>query len=494
MLNTLIAAVSRIVLQQRDQTCRWLICGYFLVLLSIIPFNLLAFDTYYYWDWSRHPDLSYYDGPPLIAYIIRFMVFLTGHAVYGLTLISILFIALTSRILYKTARLLLNEKTSYLVTFFWLVSPIVTQDLLIQVTYDTPMTFFWACSLYYALSFIKTNQNHTLYFLGISLGFLLLSKYTGIVLIGGLFIFMLFSSYYRLFKNPHFYAAMLLTTVLFLPVIYWNIQHDWLSFNYQMHTHQTDPSHQGWWLAIQTFMTKILPVLNLTLLPPFIILKYRKSALADNSLRFLVVISWWFLGFYILMSTMVNLRNAWLTQYTLTGVLLVGWLMQYFFDEDKSLLLKKRYEKMLKGFIALNALISFLILMNACIHFVPSKNFTYYQLIQRFNQEYPDQLSTVFTSGWMEARMLFFLKDKPIIYTISCHQNQNSYQLWSEEIQANIQQGYLKSILSINTFDNQTCLQQYFQHCERQSTSVISGRSLYVYRCVGPKQKMTSSN
>lgn len=476
----------------RPQILRWLIWSYFLLLCLIIPFNLLAFDTYYYWDWSRHLDLSYYDGPPLIAYIIRVMVFLTGHALYGLTMTSILFTALTARMLYKTAALFLNEKISYLVTLLWLVSPIVTQDLLIQVTYDTPMTFFWACSLYFALSYIKTNIDQTLYCLGISLGFLLLSKYTGIVLIGGLFIFMLCSPYSRLFKNPHFYGAIFLTALLFSPVIYWNMQHDWLSFNYQMHTHQSEVSHQGWLLGTRTFVTKILPVLNFMLLPPFIILKYRRMALSESSLRFLVVISLSFLGFYILLSTMVNLRNAWLAQYVLTGALLVGWLMQYFFDDAQPARYKKRYEKMLNGLIVLNGFISLLFLLNACIHFYPSKNFIYYKLIQQLNKEYPEQPSVVFTSGWLEARILFFLKGKPLIYTLSCYRNQNAYQLWSEAIKKNIRSGRLKSILSINIFDNQTCLQHYFERCERQPTSSISGRELYVYRCVEPKQKIDS--
>ncbi len=44
---------------------------YFTILLGLAPINLLSLDTYYYWEWSRHLALSYYDGSPMIAYFIK---------------------------------------------------------------------------------------------------------------------------------------------------------------------------------------------------------------------------------------------------------------------------------------------------------------------------------------------------------------------------------------------------------------------------------------
>ncbi len=48
-------------------------------------------DEAYYWDWSRHLSLSYYDGPPLMAYLIRISTFLLGGATaFSVKLTSVL--------------------------------------------------------------------------------------------------------------------------------------------------------------------------------------------------------------------------------------------------------------------------------------------------------------------------------------------------------------------------------------------------------------------
>lgn len=479
-----------------SQGLKRFICCYFLFVCVIAPFNLLAFDSYYYWDWSRHLALSYYDGPPLIAYIIRLVTIFSGHNLYGLTFISVVFTALTARVLFKTAALFLSEKACYLSTTLWLTSPLVVQDGLIQVTYDTPMTFFWASSLYYAISYLKKNSNDKLYYLGASLGFLLLSKYTGIVLIVCLLFFIVFTRYIRLFKNIHFYGAIGLIALIFSPVLIWNMQHDWISFHYQMHTHRAQPQHQGLWRLTTTFLTIILPALNLMILPPFLILKRSFSSRLNDTIRLLMVISLGFLGFYLLLSIVANLRLTWLSQYLLSTSLLVGWLLQSLFhqqttaDASPSLITWLRlsphhiirFKKLMYGFLGMNTLISVIIMLNTCLHFYPSRNYIYYKLIQQFNIDYPQQPGLVFTSGWLEARILFFLKDKPMIDTLPCDQEQNAYQFWRVSHSA-VQMVGLKNILFIDTIDQKKCLSHYFKHCQRQKTTAVFGRNLYVYRC-----------
>lgn len=77
---------------------------YFTTLLLLAPINILSLDTYYYWDWSRHLALSYYDGSPMIAYFIRFATSLFGNNLFALSFIGITCIAFTSGIIYKSAR------------------------------------------------------------------------------------------------------------------------------------------------------------------------------------------------------------------------------------------------------------------------------------------------------------------------------------------------------------------------------------------------------
>ena len=58
-------------------------------------------DEAYYWHWSRHLELSYFDGPPLIAYLIKLFVSLFGVHTWSIKLVSAssFYSALTSYII-----------------------------------------------------------------------------------------------------------------------------------------------------------------------------------------------------------------------------------------------------------------------------------------------------------------------------------------------------------------------------------------------------------
>ncbi|RJT42213.1 glycosyltransferase family 39 protein, partial [Legionella taurinensis] len=162
---------------------------------------------------------SYYDGSPMIAYFIRIATLLFGDTLFALNLVTIVSTALTSFIIYKTARLCLNKEASYVTVLIWLFSPLVTLDLINQTTYDTPLTLFWALTLYFTIRYIQFNRNQDLYYIGLSIGLMLLSKYSGIVLVLALLIFLVATPYRRLFKSRHFYLALTLAIIVFSPVI-----------------------------------------------------------------------------------------------------------------------------------------------------------------------------------------------------------------------------------------------------------------------------------
>ena len=63
---------------------------YFGILLLIAPISLLSFDSYYYWEWSRHLALSYFDGSPMIAYFIKLATVLFGDTLFALNIVGII--------------------------------------------------------------------------------------------------------------------------------------------------------------------------------------------------------------------------------------------------------------------------------------------------------------------------------------------------------------------------------------------------------------------
>ena len=240
---------------------------YFAFLLLVSFYNLLSYDTYYYWEWSRHLDFGYYDGSPLIAYFIKASTLLFGDTLFALSLVGVVSSAITSLIIYKTANLFLSKEASGIALLLWLFSPLVTLDLINQTTYDTPLTIFWALTLYFAAKYIISNQMKYLYFLGVSIGLMMLSKYSGAVLVLALVVFLLTTKYRYLFKSVHLYLAMLLAFALFSPVIIWNQQHDWQSFLYQLTTHQLKKNINPFVSLIKSFAFVFLPSLNFMLIP-----------------------------------------------------------------------------------------------------------------------------------------------------------------------------------------------------------------------------------
>ncbi|AOW52048.1 TPA: dolichol monophosphate mannose synthase [Legionella pneumophila subsp. pneumophila] len=423
---------------------------YFLLILLIAPIHLLGLDSYYYWDWSRHLALSYYDGSPMIAYFIHIATLLFGDTLFALNLVTIVSTALTSFIIYKTARLCLNKEASYVTVLIWLFSPLVTLDLINQTTYDTPLTLFWALTLYFTIRYIQFNRNQDLYYIGLSIGLMLLSKYSGIVLVLALLVFLVATPYRRLFKSRHFYLALTLAIIVFSPVILWNAQHDWVSIRYQLSTHQSQNTHHAMGGILHAFFNFFLPAINFLFIPPALYLS--KGTPRKSPVFYLcLIISVTFVLFYLFVAGKAMIRGYWLSQYIITASLLAGYCYQEWAYRNSTYLL-----------IVFYVLTSGIILMNntTLFSFGYSKKLAYYQSIQQINQSNDKLPSIAITPGWFEARMLFFLKNKPTIFTFDCGSMQNQYRYWSPNLNT------LGEVLYIDTFDRLSCVKKYFAQCQ----------------------------
>ncbi len=478
-----------------------IIIFYFSFLLLLAPFNLLSFDTYYYWEWSRHLDISYYDGSPMIAYFIKLSTLFFGDTLFALSLVGIVSAALTSWLIYKTALFFLSKEASYIAMLLWLFSPLMTIDILKQTTYDTPLALFWALTLYFAVRFIKSNNMKDLYWVGASIGLMMLSKYSGVVLVLSLLIFLLTTPYRYLFKTLHFYLVLLLAMVIFSPVIIWNEQHAWQSFVYQLTTHTLKDSVNPMIRAIKSFFGIFLPSLNFMLITPFLYqLTHGRTAMQSSELsqssdkfipkvakkamiiRLCMVICITFLGFYLFTATKATIRAFWLTPYLISCALLGGFCFQAGYLRKSTFLL-----------IAIYGIVSFGILINNTYYYclITPKKLVYYRMMQQFNASYPLLPKTILTANWSEARVLFFLKNKPYVYTLGCDSLENQYALWSTDIVQKIKNNTLKEAVYIDLYNRVDCAEKYFDQCVRLPLPSASYRkeniAIYAYKCTNFK-------
>ncbi len=458
--------------------------SYFALLLLLAPINLLSFDTFYYWEWSRHLDIGYYDGSPMIAYMIKLSTLLFGHTLFALSFIGVASAALTSWIIYKTARLFLSKEASGIAMALWLFSPWTTLDIIKQTTYDTPLTIFWALTLYFAAQFITSNKIKYLYMLGGSIGLMMLSKYSGAVLVLALFLFLLTTKYRYLFKSPHLYLAILLAVVIFSPVIIWNQQHDWQSFLYQLTTHKLEKTINPLLGIIKSFFYAFLPSLNFMLIPPFLcwLNQYgnydgEKAAIVRLCRRVCTTL----ICFYLLAASLATVKNAWLATYLISSALLGGYCFEKLHLRKLTYLLIGGYLVASLGIVANSTL----------LHFTTPKKLIYYRLLQQFNAKYPQLPKTVFARGWLDARMLFFLKDHPSIYTVDCGFPQNQYALWSEDIVKKMKTKSLKEALFITPTEQPNCIEKYFDHCVKLTPQIDASKKIrygiYAYICTNSK-------
>jgi len=117
--------------------------GFLLVLLALTPVYLAlaavvppADDELYYWCWAEQLQLSYYDHPPMTAYLIRAATELFGDHLWAVRLPAV---ASSLTVLAVIGWLTRPRRLLPLVAF----TPLFTFGAVL-VTPDTPLLMFWA--------------------------------------------------------------------------------------------------------------------------------------------------------------------------------------------------------------------------------------------------------------------------------------------------------------------------------------------------------------
>lgn len=211
---------------------------FLILLISVVFFRLfyiqslsLCPDEAYYWCWSQNLSLSYYDHPPMVAYLIFFFTWLGENSEFFVRLSSVLVSFALTIFAYLIGRdIFKSEKVGFFSALLLNIIPGFSIAGII-ITPDIPLLFFWTLTFYFLYRLVKKDNKRLWYPLGISLGLGLLSKYNMILFLPCLLIFLLLSKENRKwfrYKEP--YLALLIAFLIFLPVIIWNYDHGWVSF------------------------------------------------------------------------------------------------------------------------------------------------------------------------------------------------------------------------------------------------------------------------
>ncbi len=202
--------------------------GYAWLNIGILP------DEAYYWVWSQRLQWGYFDHPPLIAWLIRPFTALFGDGAAIIRLPAVITWLLSCGLAWLLAlRIYGKQRAGALAVLVWSSLPIVQAGFHI-VTPDIPLVLFAWLSYYFSWQAVTLRSTKRWMVAGVWSGLALLGKYPAILLLGTVFIALLLSRDGRrelASRGPWLAAGIAI--LLFSPVLFWNYQHDWVSFAFQ---------------------------------------------------------------------------------------------------------------------------------------------------------------------------------------------------------------------------------------------------------------------
>ena len=215
-----------------------------IILLSTVFRGFLAAttefgnDEVYYVLYAMFPALSHFDHPPMTGIFIQlFSLDLLLRSEFFIRLGAIVSSALSTLIIYFIGKNAHNERAGYFAALLYTASVYASVIAGTFILPDAPQMIFWMLSLLFLQKSILRDPKEkvtTTYMLaaGITIGLGMLSKYTSAFLWAGAFLYILFYNR-KWFTSWALWVAGIFTILIFLPVVFWNINNDFISFTFQ---------------------------------------------------------------------------------------------------------------------------------------------------------------------------------------------------------------------------------------------------------------------
>lgn len=430
-------------------------------------------DEAYYWVWSHHLQASYYDHPPMIAYMMHLTNYIS-QSQWGVRLTNIFCMSFTAFYIFKLTKLISDEKTA-LNSILIFASIILVNAGYIIATPDSPLMLFWSMSLYYAYRAIFIGSKSDFILTGIAVGLMMLSKYASILFVAGLLIFLLIKRR-DIFKNPYFYAAIVIATILVSPVLWWNYQNDWISFKFQWNHGKTNnfTIHPLILLDFILGQFAIFSPVFAAILFWFILKK--RLYFKDDKLFYLVTSTLTILLFFAYKDLYKNMELDWVAPAYIGGTVLVA------------IIISKN--KLIKTFkIGLIVALIFTILGRIGLMFflpyVQNRMYGNKQAVRAL-ESYAKKGDHFYGSDLeMAACLKFYLPHHPITQ-VATPSKYSQYNMWQKK-------GYLKNGLVLSMSPEEYYLHQEYKHVKLLKTltfvrGIHGKKHFYIYRVTSPKQ------
>ncbi len=204
-----------------------------LLRLIVAPHVGLGVDEAHYVLYGHFLDLSYFDHPPLVGWSEYLFTSMFGFNEFGARVPAIFIGIIASFNIY---RLLLHVTHNDRLALFGVValnSVFMFNALFLMLMPETLLFLLAIPIIFTVIEVERYNRLKDWLFLGLLLGLAGLAKYTAILFVVAVIVYLAFKRHLRLILQPGIIVALLIALAMIAPVIIWNMQHEWISFAFQ---------------------------------------------------------------------------------------------------------------------------------------------------------------------------------------------------------------------------------------------------------------------
>ncbi|RYE11381.1 MAG: hypothetical protein EOP22_00545 [Hyphomicrobiales bacterium] len=256
-------------------------------------------DEAYYWIWGQHPQWSFFDHPPLHAWLLGIVASVLGWSPFALRILTLFTLAGSLGILWGFARRLAPDNTEQ---WFW-KSAAIFMTMPVVFIFTTPafhdhlLAFLMLASCFCALEFalrMEADRRVALrwfYAAAVLAGLATLTKYNGILLAFGLAAFLVIHPRLRrLWATPHPYLAVLVIAAIQLPVLIWNVQEQFATLTFHfIERPDSNWSRIDWLGPVKFLLLMAIPLGPFFLIGAVIMLFRRPVPEAQRTARVLAI-------------------------------------------------------------------------------------------------------------------------------------------------------------------------------------------------------------
>ncbi len=216
----------------------WLL-GILLLRLAFAATVPLVPDEAYYWTWSRQLAGGYFDHPPVIAWLIAGGTALLGDTPLGVRLLPNIAGTLATAAIAWTADVLAGPRAARFALLAFAAMPVAAVGMILA-TPDAPLLFgiAWTlCGVTHALSHPVGSASATRWWIGagLAIGIAMASKFTAVFVPVGLTLTIVAVPTLRpRLREPGPWLAVVVASLVMVPVLLWNASHDWIAFRFQL--------------------------------------------------------------------------------------------------------------------------------------------------------------------------------------------------------------------------------------------------------------------